>query len=242
MVDIDTVYQKVLALANKEQRGYITPQEFNLFANQAQLEIYEQYHYDVNHLELKDSTNASNSNVTDFTRKKLDVFLNTANTTASAFNISGNAIIMPSYVYRISRVEAAGYLAEYLDNNKFKNAVSATKLLKPTISRPVFTERANRLRVNNGANITLAVGIHYYRLPVTVSWGYFVLSDSTNNNQSKALYDPQPTKTTHFELHPSEEAELVYKILKFSGVSMAKQDVLQAGQGMESMRLQQENK
>ena len=37
MVNIDTVYQKVLAIANKEQRGYITPQEFNLFAAQAQM-------------------------------------------------------------------------------------------------------------------------------------------------------------------------------------------------------------
>ncbi len=36
MVNIDTVYQRVLALANKEQRGYITPQDFNLFANQAE--------------------------------------------------------------------------------------------------------------------------------------------------------------------------------------------------------------
>ena len=36
-INIDTVYQKVLAFANKEQRGYITPQEFNLFADQAQL-------------------------------------------------------------------------------------------------------------------------------------------------------------------------------------------------------------
>ena len=48
MVNIDIVYQKVLALANKEQRGYVTPQEFNLFANQAQLEIFEQYFYDIN--------------------------------------------------------------------------------------------------------------------------------------------------------------------------------------------------
>ena len=46
-VNIDTVYQKVLALANKEQRGYITPQEFNLLANQAQLLIFEQYFYDI---------------------------------------------------------------------------------------------------------------------------------------------------------------------------------------------------
>jgi len=47
-VNIDTVYQRVLAIANKEQRGYITPQEFNLFANQAQQEIFEQYFYDLN--------------------------------------------------------------------------------------------------------------------------------------------------------------------------------------------------
>ena len=242
MVDIDTVYQKVLAFANKEQRGYITPQEFNLFANQAQLEIYEQYHYDVNHLELKDGTNASNSNVTDFTRQKLDVFLSTTMTTASAFNIQGNSIVMPSFIYRISRVEAAGYMAEYLDNNKFKDAIIATGLLRPTIFRPVFTYRNNRLRVNNGSNITSGIGVQYYRNMPKVSWGYFVLSDATNTNSTKALYDPSPSKTRHFDLHPSEEAELVYKILKFSGISMAKQDVLQAGQGMESMQLQQENK
>ena len=47
-VSIDTVYQRVLALANKEQRGYITPQNFNLFANQAQLNMLEQYFYDIN--------------------------------------------------------------------------------------------------------------------------------------------------------------------------------------------------
>ena len=47
MVNIDDVYQRVLALANKEQRGYITTQEFNLLANQAQMEIFEQYFYDI---------------------------------------------------------------------------------------------------------------------------------------------------------------------------------------------------
>ena len=32
-VNIDAVYQKVLALINKEQRGYLTPQEFKLLAS-----------------------------------------------------------------------------------------------------------------------------------------------------------------------------------------------------------------
>ena len=53
-ISIDTVYQRVLAILNKENRGYITPQEFNLFANQAQLEIFEQYFFDLN--QYKDAT------------------------------------------------------------------------------------------------------------------------------------------------------------------------------------------
>ena len=31
-VNVDTVYQRVLSILNKEQRGYLTPQEFNLLA------------------------------------------------------------------------------------------------------------------------------------------------------------------------------------------------------------------
>ena len=57
-INIDTVYQKVLAIANKEQRGYINPQQFNLFANQAQLDIFEDYFFKLNQLEFgqKNST------------------------------------------------------------------------------------------------------------------------------------------------------------------------------------------
>jgi len=46
-VNIDTVYQQVLAISNKEQRGYITPQEFNLMANKVQLEIFDSYFHDL---------------------------------------------------------------------------------------------------------------------------------------------------------------------------------------------------
>jgi len=45
-VSIDRVYQTVLTIVNKEGLGYITPQEFNLYANQAQMEIFEKYFYD----------------------------------------------------------------------------------------------------------------------------------------------------------------------------------------------------
>ena len=47
-ISVDTVYKTVLLILNKEQRGYITPEEFNKMAAQAQLGIFEKYFEDLN--------------------------------------------------------------------------------------------------------------------------------------------------------------------------------------------------
>ena len=48
MVNVDTVYKTVLYLINKQQRGYITPDEFNKTSTQVQLEMFEKYFEDLN--------------------------------------------------------------------------------------------------------------------------------------------------------------------------------------------------
>tara|TARA_R110000787_G_scaffold36005_3_gene92124 strand:+ start:145 stop:849 length:705 start_codon:yes stop_codon:yes gene_type:complete len=232
MVNIDTVYQKVLNFASKEQRGYITPQEFNLFANQAQLEIFEQYFYDVNNFEIKDANHVLNDDVTDFVRKKLDFFITMrAPGFVSTFNVVGNAIVLPDYVYRVTRVEVDNVKAEYVHTNRFKDIVTSGPLVRPTKMKPIYSQHNGRLTVNDGASVVSNVGLHFYRLPVPPLWNYFVVS-------SKALYNSDGS--VNFELHPAEEVELVYKILKFAGVSMQRTDILQAGQGMETMQIGQE--
>jgi len=47
-INVNTVYQTVLMILNKEQRGYMTPTEFNTVATQVQLEIFEKYFDDLN--------------------------------------------------------------------------------------------------------------------------------------------------------------------------------------------------
>tara|TARA_R100000541_G_scaffold180_4_gene691 strand:- start:2388 stop:3350 length:963 start_codon:yes stop_codon:yes gene_type:complete len=42
-INVNTVYQTVLLILNKEQRGYMTPLEFNKIGTQSQLEIFETY-------------------------------------------------------------------------------------------------------------------------------------------------------------------------------------------------------
>lgn len=47
-INVDTVYKTVLLILNKEQRGYMTPDEFNKIATQVQLEIFENYFDNLN--------------------------------------------------------------------------------------------------------------------------------------------------------------------------------------------------
>ena len=42
-INVNTVYQTVLLILNKEQRGYMTPLEFNKIGAQVQGEIFETY-------------------------------------------------------------------------------------------------------------------------------------------------------------------------------------------------------
>ena len=73
-VSVDNVYQKVLALANKEQRGYITPQEFNLFADQAQMEIFEQYFYDINQWTRQHGNDTEYADMRTNLQEKIDLY------------------------------------------------------------------------------------------------------------------------------------------------------------------------
>ena len=47
-INVNAVYKTVLLILNQQQRGYMTPDEFNRVATQVQLEIFEGYLNDLN--------------------------------------------------------------------------------------------------------------------------------------------------------------------------------------------------
>ena len=238
MVNIDTVYQKVLAFANKEQRGYITPQEFNLFANQAQSEIFESYFHNIINQAKKPTNSHVYVDVDQSLEERIRVFEKVygVNAILSLPNVGSNTKVKridPNIVYRINRIEFNKIECELLSTNNFNQVRQAGPLMKPTNSRPISNVRNNQIRaVGSDDQLILPTGIFYFSKPTKPSWGYFVVG-------GKALHDSSQAKTTHFELHPSEESELVYKILKFAGISMKQQDISQAGQGLETAQNQQ---
>tara|TARA_Y100001938_G_scaffold74059_1_gene102612 strand:+ start:1068 stop:1787 length:720 start_codon:yes stop_codon:yes gene_type:complete len=237
MVNIDTVYQRVLALANKEQRGYITPQEFNLFANQAQMEIFEQYFYDVNQFAKIPGNDYVYADVDDILEEKIQIF----DTEALGADITNNwppitpgingVRTIPDNVYRIYRVEVADADAEILKTKDFRD-IRNLQMFRSTETRPVCNI-ANSIIRTQGAGGQAPSRIHFIRIPQRVQWGYVVVN-------GQAMFDPNPEKTTHFELHRSDESELVYKILKFAGISMKRDNVAKQAQSLESTQVQQE--
>ena len=57
---------------------------------------------------------------------------------------------------------------------------------------------------------------------------------------SQAQYNASATVTTHFELHESEETNLVYNILKLAGITIKEGALYQTALGEETKDIQQE--
>ena len=104
-ISVDTIYQRVLAIANKEQRGYITPQEFNLLANQAQMSIFQSYFFDKNareRLEPIVNPETDETNITELIDRKLSPFkeslpVTSGHTFPATTTVSGAAIDIFQY-------------------------------------------------------------------------------------------------------------------------------------------------
>ena len=245
MVSVDTVYQRVLALANKEQRGYITPQEFNLYANQAQMEIFEQYFYDSNQFKRVPGNDSEYHDMVDLIDEKLYPFKKSDGVE------DGDQLAAFTNLYRLGDVYAleSGYSPGNAD--PFSNSVCVEEirqgdliktqnspLTRATSNRPVYYIQNERFYFfpetapNNGS-----YRIFYIAKPAKPNWTY-VIDPAAESN---ALFNPDPAAGWQdFELHASEEPKLVIKILQLMGVTMKDYNLVQlAGQKEVSVKQQE---
>ena len=222
-VSVDTVYQRVLALANKEQRGYITPQEFNLLANQAQMTIFESYFYQKNIREATDaekSNEINESNISELLDRKLAPFSEFLPVTSGhtfPANTTVNSVDYPIFQY--GTVMLGDEPCQKISMFEAQRILKSTRhMLANANQAPFYTD--NRV---TGRDIVVYAGsvneetsgvtVECFRIPIPVVWAYVVVN-------GKALYNSYAA--TDFELHRSEEDTLVYKILELAGIVMNK--------------------
>ena len=68
-INVNKVYKTALSILNKEQRGYLTPYEFNNIARQVQLELLDKLFYDYNKFVNIENVNRINEGFADLPSK-----------------------------------------------------------------------------------------------------------------------------------------------------------------------------
>ena len=91
----------------------------------------------------------------------------------------------------------------------------------------VYTSAAPLSAVTN-------VVVDYIKKPADVKWAYTV------SPAGAPIYNASGVDLQNFELHGSEETELIYKILELVGIALKDPGLIQIGGGLENQKVQQE--
>ena len=153
--------------------------------------------------------------------------------------------ILPDY-YRIGKVFYYDTNNKYVEVEKINqndiHHIQNSPLTSPSVTRPVYvrfssagdnqSNRERRIQIYP-TSITSRVQCNYIAKPATVKWTYTVVV-------GKALYNASATDLQDFELHASEENNLVIKILALAGVSIKDPSVYQIATAEDNKNIQQE--
>lgn len=239
-VNVDIVYKTVLSILNKEQRGYMTPQEFNKTATQVQLEIFEQYFDDLNQqLRIPQSDENYADRVANI-EEKMSIFETTGLCTYTT-NSAGGYFTLPttdsyglvcspyrlgSLAYKNVYNTSIGPLEE-LQKSEFYY-IQNSRLTASTEKNPTYLRESGRIIVAP-SSITTNITANYIRKPLDPVWGFTV------GSRGQYIYNPAPfvpgtpdTGSRNFELHESEQTRLIIKILMYAGIIIKDPQVVQA--------------
>jgi hypothetical protein len=224
-VNVDTVYKTVLYILNKEQRGYMTPDEFNKVGQQVQLEIFEAYFEELNQLQRQPQTNTEFSDRVQQIQNKI-----------ATFEVEGTATFDTSFFYLPSDLHRLGEIyyndttiVQPVQQNEYL-LINKSPLTSPTLSHPIYVQRGEHTLA--GPPITLhdkifvyptsiqsSIKCSYVKTPAQINWAFTV--------NSLGAYIFTTTGAQNFELDVSEQTEIILKILQYSGIIIRDPQIVQ---------------
>jgi hypothetical protein len=251
---INSVRNTVLAILNKNNYGYISPQDFNLFAKQAQLDIFEDYFYQYNYQVNKENKRLSGTGYADI-KKGYEEVIDLFAVNLPLQYVGTNVFLYPSQAttgsdyYFIDTVlyspslGAAGIsssdfvVVEKVSNSKI-SLLRSSLLTSPTDTYPAYVgDQGSAISIYGPdvANLAQnAIWCQYIRYPRDPQWTYTTLTGGEPVfNQSNPSYQD-------FELPLDDEPSLVMKILQFAGMSIREIQAVQFGQATEQYEDNQE--
>jgi len=254
-INVNTVYQTVLSILNKEQRGYLTPDEFNKTATQVQLEIFEKYFEDLNQQIRVPQTDLDYADRFLNLDEKLAIFKTygeaTYNTTdypgikyfklptTDAYNAQADVHTLGTVTY----TDSYGNITELqrLSRTDFYN-IQKSPLTKANESFPTYLyeslpnqniagqsliENSPRVLYVNPSTITSGINVDYIRKPSDVKWGFSIAARG-NYIFDDNFYNPGSGQgSKNFELHESEQTNVILRILAYAGIIIEDPTIVQ---------------
>ena len=260
-IDVNEVYTTVLAILNKEQRGYLTPYEFNKLATQVQLEVFEKYFEDLNQ-QLRSSQNSSEyADRVKTIEEKIDSFRVTrpitvaAEATAPTFAVADmSSLADPGIPHRFGELEfheqgLAGVnlpvVVEKVTKSELLTA-RRSRLTTPTSKFPMCFIEGTKIfilpKIISRAATTsvgaITYSLDYVQKPTNVVW------DFTLGTLGQYIFNPTTTAgslSTDFTISSLDESEVILKILAYAGVVIRDSEITQiASQGAAQIDNQQQ--
>jgi len=224
-VSVDTVYRTVLLIMNKEQRGNLTPDEFNKTAAQVQLEIFNEYFEDLNQMLRVPGNDSEYTDRVKSLEEKISFFHSLGNCTYTT-----DHFVTPDSTnfYKIGTVIYKGEKeVQYVQPNELLE-IMLSPLTKPSLYWPVYEYKNSKIYVYP-TSIKSDISCTYIKRPADPIWNFTL----GLNNQ----YIYNPTTSQNFELHPSEQNNLITRILLYSGIVINDPQIV----GIAAQQIQAEN-
>ena len=241
---IDSVRRTVLSILNKNNYGYISPADFNLYAKQAQLDIFDDYFKDYNYQVNKENARQSGTGYADL-KKGYEEVIDGLSEINFLTQDAANSFFLPSTTttgddyYLVNKVlcyDGAGAFlgeAERVSHSKI-TMLNNSLLTAPTEKFPAYVQNGSKITVfPNTINTANQVEAQYIRYPKDPKWTYSTLANGEPVfNQSQADYQD-------FELSIDDEVDLVVKILQYAGMSIRELQAVQFGKAEEQLNDQE---
>ena len=235
-INVNTVYQTVLLILNKEQRGYMTPDEFNSVGTQVQLEVFEKYFEDLNQQIRVPQTDFNYSDRVENIDEKIAIFKTFGNAVYDSTSTPGqiyftlpttDAYGATATFYRLGTVTYNNEVElQRLQRNDFYTS-EKSKLTKATTTFPTYLYENEKLFVRP-TGITNNIQADYIRKPLNPIWGFTVGTLGQYQYNTTPFSATVTTGSRDFELHISEQTELILRILMYAGIVIRDPQIIQA--------------
>ncbi len=234
---INSIRNTVLSVLNKNNYGYLSPSDFNLFAKQAQLDIFEDIFYEYNYQVNKENARQSGTGYANISKSLEEVIEYFVREDILSYSGSGNTYELPSETntgynyYFINDIYYDNKSVEKVSASKIKRLLGSN-LTAPSLQFPAYIIQGENLKIYPSTIVLPnALSSSYIRYPKEPNWTYTTLSQGT------PLFNPGASDFQDFELPADYEPDLVNKILQYAGVSIRENTVTNFGIAQE----QQEN-